>query len=327
MTGHPYLGLPDHQFWKNEPAIRNPLLFDPVVRTSFTLTAADAIVTAGNCFAQHVAKHLSCSGFGVLVTERAHPIVPAGIAAECNYGMFSARYGNIYTARQLHQLLLRAFGEFTPIEGAWRGKGGSFVDPLRPQIQPGDFASEAELQDDCARHLAAVRAAVEGLTVFVFTRGLTEAWEDVRDGTVFPLAPGVAGGVFRAQDFRFHNFDVAETAEDLRWSLELIRARNPAARFIVTVSPVPLNATAEDRHAWVSTTLSKAVLRVAAEQVCAALSLCDYRVLLTAIWSKSLEFLIIAKLILRAGRLISSPHLIGQTLLSMIQLKFRLSLR
>ena len=32
---HPYLGLPDYQFWKNEPDILDPGDFDPVTRTSF----------------------------------------------------------------------------------------------------------------------------------------------------------------------------------------------------------------------------------------------------------------------------------------------------
>jgi hypothetical protein len=40
---------------------------------------------------------------------------------------------------------------------------------------------------------------------------------------------------------------------------------NPDAKVILTVSPVPLMATAVDRHVLVSTTYSKAVLRVAAE--------------------------------------------------------------
>jgi hypothetical protein len=47
--------------------------------------------------------------------------------------------------------------------------------------------------------------------------------------------------------------------------MSLLRSVNPRARVILTVSPVPLVATAEDRHVLVSTTYSKSVLRVAAE--------------------------------------------------------------
>ena len=46
-----------------------------------------------------------------------------------------------------------------------------------------------------------------------------------------------------------------------------MRERNPRARFIFTVSPGPLAATAENRSVLESTTYSKSVLRVAAEEV------------------------------------------------------------
>jgi GSCFA family. len=95
-------------------------------------------------------------------------------------------------------------------------------------------------------------------------------------GAVYPLAPGVAGGVYDENIHEFRNFDVAEVAADLQWSLDFIRAHNPSVKFILTVSPVPLNATALDRHVAVSTAYSKAVLRVAAEQICNANDMCDY---------------------------------------------------
>jgi hypothetical protein len=52
-------------------------------------------------------------------------------------------------------------------------------------------------------------------------------------------------------------------------ALGIIRSKNPKARFILTVSPVPLIATAEDRSVLVSTTYSKSVLRTACEEVAA----------------------------------------------------------
>jgi hypothetical protein len=273
---HPYVGLPDHQFWRHQPGIAHPERFDPVVSPSFAIGRDDPVVTAGSCFAQHVARVLAGSGFRFLVTETAHPIVPEAVAAKFNYGMFSARYGNLYTSRQLKQLLQRAYGQFEPVESVWHTPGGQIVDPFRPQIQPGGFVSESELLRDREAHFAAVRRAVESMSVFVFTLGLTESWYDTRDDAVFPLAPGVAGGRYDEQIHAFQNFGVDEVAADLQWSIDFIRQRNPQVRFVVTVSPVPLNATAVDQHVFVATTYSKAVLRVAAEQVCRRNTLCDY---------------------------------------------------
>jgi hypothetical protein len=47
----------------------------------------------------------------------------------------------------------------------------------------------------------------------------------------------------------------------MREAFDFMRARNPRIRFVLTVSPVALLATAEDRHVLVSTTHSKSVLR------------------------------------------------------------------
>ncbi|KMK66275.1 GSCFA domain-containing protein [Puniceibacterium sp. IMCC21224] len=274
---HPYSGLPDRQFWKRAPGVADLNAFDPVSDVPFRISPDDRIVTAGSCFAQHVARYLSQSGFDHHIAEPAHPIVPADVAEAHNYGLFSARYGNLYTARQLLQLIRRAYGDFTPQADAWDGpKPGTFVDPFRPQIQPGGYASVEELAADRAQHLAAVRRAFETMDVFVFTLGLTEGWEDTRDGAVFPLAPGVAGGTYDPALTAFRNFDEVETADDLTEALTLIRQRNPDVRIILTVSPVPLNATFIDRHVAVSTTWSKAALRIAAEKVRNRFDACCY---------------------------------------------------
>jgi len=273
---HPYAGQPDRQFWRKEPGLNDMARFDPVGATSFDIERDDKVVTAGSCFAQHVARFLANAGFNFLVTETPHPLLSDKIAADLNYGLFSARYGNVYSTRQLRQLLERAYGTFAPIVGAWRRPDGRWADPFRPQILPGGYVSPLEVEHDRELHLAAVRRAIEEMSVFVFTLGLTETWTDRRDGAAYPLAPGVAAGDYDEDIHCFVNLDVGQVAEDLQWSLDFIRSRNPGVKFILTVSPVPLNATAIDRHVAVSTAYSKAVLRVAAEQVTAANALCDY---------------------------------------------------
>lgn len=273
---HPYVGLPDRNFWKNDPGIDDGRLLDPVSPPPFTITTSDRIVTAGSCFAQHVARFMSQSGFNHHITEQAHPIIPSPLAKKHNYGMYAARYGNIYTTRQLRQLFERAYGTFDPVVTSWTSAGTTVVDPFRPQIQPGGFLSDAELAADRVSHLASVRRAVEEMDVFVFTLGLTEAWVDSRDGAVFPLAPGVLAGRYDPNEVAFHNFDDQEVYDDLMAALMFLRTKRPDVRIILTVSPVPLNATYEDRHVLVSSVWSKAVLRVVAERCAKALDQCVY---------------------------------------------------
>lgn len=264
---HPYKDAPVYRRWSRGIADVEPQDVDPVVEFPFQLSKDQPIATSGSCFAQHIGRHLAENGYRYLVTEPGHPILDRRTRELFNYGIFSARYGNIYTSRQLLQLFRRAYGTFEPRAVAWHGENGSLIDPFRPTIQPNGFANELEYHRDRQQHFSAVRQAFESLDTFVFTLGLTECWVDAEDGAVFPSAPGVAGGEFDPARHKFVNLGVDEVVDEIRTFVCELREVNPHARLILTVSPVPLAATAVDRHVLVSTTYSKAVLRVAAEQL------------------------------------------------------------
>jgi hypothetical protein len=263
---HPYRSLPDKAFWKRSVAKVESSNVDPVGTFQLRLNTDTKVATAGSCFAQHIARHLRKSGYRYYVVEEGHPIIPLAIRDIHHYGTFSARYGNIYTARQLLQLLHRAYGRFMPKEDAWLEADGSVLDPYRPTVQPRGYISVAEMHADRAQHLAAVRKMFETLDVFVFTLGLTECWMAGDDGAVFPLCPGVEGGQFDPEQHFFHNQDVAEVVADMSEFIAELQRLNPAAQVVLTVSPVPLMATAEPgAHVLSATTYSKSVLRVAVE--------------------------------------------------------------
>ena len=267
MTDHPYSDLPDYAYWRRGVNQAPDGVLDPVTEEYERIGPRDQVATAGSCFAQHIGRYLSAAGCAYMVTERAHPIVTVEAARRCHYGVFTARYGNIYTARQLVQLFDRAYGSFQPLEDMWRESAGVILDPFRPNIQPGGFNSQREFAIDRDRHFRAVRETFENLDVFVFTLGLTEAWRSKEDGAVFPICPGVSGGAFSARRHEFVNFGVDEVVADLRAFLAKLKNVNRKARVVLTVSPVPLAATAENRHVLVSTTYSKSVLRVACDMI------------------------------------------------------------
>ncbi len=224
----------------------------------FGIGRSDRIATAGSCFAQHIARTLVAQGFDYLVTETG--------PEDQGFGLYPARFGNIYTARQLLQLFQRAYGLFEPRRAAWRVDGG-WLDPFRPTVHGSGLPTPEDVLADRARHLDAVRRMFESADVFVFTLGLTEAWIDGDDGSVLPLAPGVVGAAEAQASADFHNFTVEEVTGDLLAFVDAFRILKPDVRIILTVSPVPLVATYGDRHVLTATTYSKAVLRVAAEQV------------------------------------------------------------
>ena len=265
---HPYKSLPDKAFWRRSLSSLTPGEVDPVGVFDLRIQPETRVATAGSCFAQHIARHLRNSGFNYYVVETGHPILPQEVRDKHHYGVFSARYGNIYTARQLLQLFERAYGQFTPMEDAWLQPDGTVLDPYRPTVQPRGFVSVEEMHADRAQHLGAVRRMFETLDVFVFTLGLTECWMSRTDGAVFPLCPGVDGGEFNAEKYIFHNQDVPEVVEDMTAFVEGLRQVNKSAQIVLTVSPVPLMATADPgAHVLSATTYSKSVLRAAAEML------------------------------------------------------------
>ena len=275
MAAHAYVGLPDHQFWRRAVPHVERFRLDPVVETRFSIAASDPVATAGSCFAQHISARLASLDFDYLVTEDgAHR--PSCERTDNHYGVFSARFGNIYTTRQLLQLFEECHGERRPDEPVWRREDGRFVDALRPQVEPCGYGDAEAVLADRAMHLAAVRRMFEDCAVFVFTLGLTEAWHSPADGTVFPLAPGVSGGVYDKARYEFINFDADAVTADLRAFLERLKSLNPQVKVMLTVSPVPLIATFEPRHVLVSNTYSKAVLRVAAEAMLRRFDWVDY---------------------------------------------------
>ena len=69
---------------------------------------------------------------------------------------------------------------------------------------------------------------------------------------------------------------MSEVVKDLDLFVSKARAINPKIRIILTVSPVPLIATFEPRHVLVSTTISKATLRVAAHEISEKFDFVDY---------------------------------------------------
>lgn len=271
----PYENLPPRNFWKTGVAQSSIAEIEDLYAKKFEIPADMRIATAGSCFAQHIKRHMAGNGFKVLDFEPP----PIGLTAErqtaYGFGLFSARYGNLYTVRQLLQLAQEALGLRKPAHVAWK-KGETFVDGLRPAVEPMGLARAEAVLLHRRSHLSKVRTMLESMDLMIFTFGLTEAWVDASDGTVYPTAPGTVATPVGAPSLEFRNFTASETMADFLAFRELVHQRNPGCRFLLTVSPVPLTATAGRDHVLVATTYSKSVLRAAAGELAATLQDVDY---------------------------------------------------
>lgn len=262
----PYQNLPSAAFWRTGVAGEAPESITGLYSKKFPIGRAMRIATAGSCFAQHIGRQLRAKGFRVIDEEPPPPGLDASAAQRFGFGLYSARYGNIYTARQLRQLAEEASGLFQPADVVWV-KGGRYFDSLRPSVEPFGLSSPEAVLDHRAWHLRRVQRVIRGADLFIFTLGLTEAWIHSDSGTVYPTAPGVIAGTFDSSIHQFHNFKFQEIYDDLARFFDLVKSENPDIRFLLTVSPVPLTATASGEHVLRATVYSKSVLRAVAGQL------------------------------------------------------------
>jgi hypothetical protein len=269
---NPYSTQPDFAFWRR--SVSENFKSEDLLRNSqIVLTKMDRIMSAGSCFASNIVPYLKLQDFNYLKVESNHSRYGEW-TDNLGYSSFTAAYGNIYTPRHFLQVLQRALGSFSPSEKFWQ-EGEFFVDPFRPGMR---FLarSEEELKALTDEHLKKTLAALNEATVFLFTLGLTESWISSIDGAVFPACPGTIRGKFDASIHEFKNFSYNEIYSDLEDLVNTLRSINPSLRVILTVSPVPLVATATNEHVLLANARSKAILRAAASDICQTQENCSY---------------------------------------------------
>lgn len=264
---NPYSHLPPTAFWKASVEQNSPLDLNGIYSKKWDIHPDWRIATAGSCFAQHIARFMRQHNYKVMDVEPPPPILPVDEHAKFGFSMYSARYGNIYTTRQLLQLVKEAVLDQKPHEVVWE-KDGRFFDAFRPSIEPDGLLTEQDVLEHRAFHIDQVRHMFKNMDLFVFTMGLTEAWLHSAAGTIYPTAPGTIAGTYDPELYHFHNFSFLEVYSDLIEALKILEDfRGRPFKTLLTVSPVPLTATASGEHVLRATMHSKAALRAVAGQI------------------------------------------------------------
>lgn len=264
----PYFNLDKSSFWKTGVLLEKPFKINKIYNKKFDIFPSTRIATAGSCFAQHITKYLKKNGYNFLDEELAPPGLPEALHKEYGFSMYSARYGNIYTVKQLLQLAKEAYGIKKPKNYIWE-KDGKFYDALRPSIDPDGFTSKEDVIENRIFHIKKVKNIFNKFDVFIFTLGLTEMWIDKKSGTVYPSSPGTIAGHYDPEVFEFKNASFNEIISDFYDFINILKQerKDSSFKFILTVSPVPLTATYCKRHILMSNTASKSILRAAADEL------------------------------------------------------------
>ncbi len=201
----------------------------PVIRPDTQVTAF------GSCFAANISDWLSKRHYRVLNTGAD---AKTAYVVTCGEGMV-----NSFVIRQ-------------QFEWAWENR--TFDQPLWHGYNAEEYGYDPAVQAETKR-------IFDETDVFILTFGLSEVWYDEPTGEVFWRT--IPKDVYDPERHRFRVSTVEENKDNLRAIYRLIRKHRPDAKVLFTLSPIPLIATFRDNSCITSNSVSKAVLRVAIDEV------------------------------------------------------------
>jgi len=226
---------------------------------NLTITKSTAIASMGSCFAREIKRKLIQRGYHYITEETDHP---ASVHA-------SAAWERVYNTFCMRQIFEYTFGDWHPAQRWWQApESGLVQDPFRRTVI---YDTLEAAEDDFERHRRHSRRALTRAELLIITLGLTEIWQDKRDGSVISLPTGPyvrEGGDFSPYAFRVSRYE--ENLANLERIHRIMAAQNPDCRILVTVSPVNLWATFRTDLDVISASCnSKATLRAAADEFAA----------------------------------------------------------
>lgn len=239
----------------------------PRPTTSFQLRAADTIFTIGSCFARNIEDHLARLGCKV-------PMLDFRLPPEEWHGPANGA---------LNKFAPPAFRQAIAWTAAIYDRDGQvrWPDCAPFAIDCGDdawFDIELAAATPVSRarfvkrrqHIYDIFSQVFAADCLMMTPGLVEAWRDTTTGHYLFGGPKTREmiGLARAGRLVFERLAYPQCFEDMAASIDMVRARNPKAKVVLTTSPVPLAATFTDDDIRVANSYSKSVLRA----VCGAMT-------------------------------------------------------
>lgn len=239
---------------------------------SFQLEAGEAIFTVGSCFARNIEARLAALGFELPTLG-----VTLEVAERSSTG---AGFANSFLNKYTPLAILNEFRWGLDPDAAYPDEAyvaageDLWSDPqAAPQTTPASWERIRERRAETTalyRQLARCR-------IVILTLGLVESWFDTRTGLHLNGPPPQFALKSEPDRFQLHLLSVEEIGQALEGVHGLLsRFGHADFRMLVTVSPVPLNATFRGGDVIAANTYSKSALRAAAEAFVLAHAEVDY---------------------------------------------------
>lgn len=238
---------------KNESLCVGGKYLLPLQRPRFKLEKGKKIFTIGSCFAREIENKLKNHGFYIPVLgfncpaeEFVHP--PSHLLNEYNAGTILQRIESAYG--------MFDYDDRIGVESA----GENFIDLFLHIHQKPVTLRRLKSR---RKEIDEIYSELVSSDYIVITLGLTESWFDKKFGCYLNKAPAKSF-VQREQDrFVFRRLDIQTIVSRIASAIQIINAHQ-TSKIIITVSPVPMEATFSNESAIVANSLSKSTLRICA---------------------------------------------------------------
>jgi hypothetical protein len=233
-------------------------VFLPTVNAPFRIDRAATLFTMGSCFARGLERAAARAGMRALSLRTKRFLGDEVVAGYVN------RYNTASILNELRWAAGEVYDERNLID---YGNGKS----IDPHSHPVIRSVLPERAMELRRGLTGYFAQIFFAKVITITLGLIEGWFDRETGMMLNLNPIYGRDdpdgrkLVHGDRFEFRVMSHDENMANLEAIYDLFKEKNPSAKLIVSVSPVPLSATFSHRDVAVANTLSKAMLRSCAE--------------------------------------------------------------
>ena len=238
----------------------------PEIQPSFRIGPGQTVFTIGSCFARNIERFLVDAGCRVPMQELHLPSEEWHGGANSAMNKFhppAFRQCLGWTAEIFDRDGVVAWSDCAPF--AFETEDGRVFDMDMAPTPP--VSRERFLER--RQHIYEVFQAAFSADCLMITPGLIEAWFDKTTGLYIHEAPTLKAMAVLKDRWEFEILTYEQCLADLLAAIDIVRARNPGVKVLITTSPVPLAATFSGQDVRIANTYSKAVLRA----VCGAASL------------------------------------------------------
>jgi hypothetical protein len=240
---------------KSEPGFSNGRLL-PKTDPQFFLQPGEKVFTVGSCFAREIEHRLEVLQFNVPVARFTLPEgefdhAPAHMLNEYNSGTILQRFESVFGGFE--------YGDEMGIEKTPDGYLDLFL-----HIHQKPVSLERLLER--RREIAGLYSELESSDAVIITLGLTESWFDSEMGCYLNKAPSRSHISACPGRFYFHRMDAEDLLPRISKVIEMVNAHSNK-KILLTVSPVPIEATFTTQDAIIANFYSKSTLRVVAQVI------------------------------------------------------------